>query len=129
MTTSQPTNGWDFATRTSQAITLAVVVCVLGWLFLSRTSSDGGNDPTPVVQDPITKVLADCYEADRKSKIAILKGIASNQFADDSAKLEWINSESEKRRLEDFKPYSDRMAEAIFEGKTEKMATDLEAGK
>ncbi|AMV31292.1 hypothetical protein VN12_04190 [Pirellula sp. SH-Sr6A] len=130
MTTSQPTNGWDFATRTGQTIALAVVVCVLGWGYFTRPSNDGGKqDDKPVVVESISKTLAKCYEADRVSKIAIMKGITANTFADDQAKLEWINRESETKRIADFQPYVDRLSEAIDTGKTEELAKALEAGK
>lgn len=112
-----------------QTIALIGLVGYVVWTNWKPANDDGKDDDRPVVVEPISKVLVKAYEADRVSKIAILKGIASNSFADDQAKLEWINSESEKRRTEDFKAYSDRMAEAIFEGKTEEMAKALEAGK
>ncbi|AMV30869.1 hypothetical protein VN12_19740 [Pirellula sp. SH-Sr6A] len=130
MTTSQQTNVWDFATRTGQTIALATVVCVLGWLYLGKPSTDDGKqDDKPVVLEPISKILAKCYEADRVSKIAILKGITANTFADDQAKLEWINRESETKRIADFQAYVDRLSEAIDTGKTEELAKALEAGK
>jgi hypothetical protein len=112
-----------------QTIALVALVGYVVWTNWKPKQDDGKDDNKPVVVEPISKVLAKCYEADRVSKVAILKGLTANTFADDSAKLEWINSESEKRRIADFKPYSDRMAEAIFEGKTEEMAKALEAGK
>ena len=112
-----------------QTIALVVLVGYVAWTNWNRPSDDGKDDDRPVVIERISTALAKAYDADRKSKIAILKGIAANEFASDEAKLQWINSEAEKRRMEDFKAFSDRMAEAIFEGKTEEMAKALEAGK
>jgi hypothetical protein len=112
-----------------QTIALIGLVGYVVWTNWKPAQDDGKDDDRPIVVEPISKVLAKCYEADRVSKIAILKGLTANTFNDDSAKLEWINSESEKRRIADFQPYADRMAEAIVDGKTEEMAKQLEAGK
>lgn len=112
-----------------QTIALVALVGYVVWTNWKPATDDGRDDDKPVVVEPISKVLAKAYDADRKSKIAILKGITANEFASDEAKLQWINSEAEKRRSDDFKAFSDRMAEAIFEGKTEEMAKQLEAGK
>lgn len=112
-----------------QTIALVALIGYVVWTNWKPAGDDGEDDEKPVVVQPISKVLVAAYEADRKSKIAILKGITASEFASDEAKLKWINDESEKRRGEDFKAFSDRMAEAIFEGKTEEMAKQLEAGK
>jgi hypothetical protein len=122
MTDAKPQWNW-------QTIAIVALVGYIAWTNWKPANDDGKDDDRPVVIEPISKVLAKCYEADRVSKIAILKGLTANEFADDSAKLEWINSESEKRRIADFQPYADRMAEAIVDGKTREMAKALEAGR
>lgn len=109
-----------------QTIALVALVGYVVWTNWKPASDDGEK---PIVVESISTVLAKAYDADRKSKIAILKGITANEFASDEAKLNWINSEAERRRTDDFKAFSDRMAEAIFDGKTEEMAKALEAGK
>lgn len=130
MTTSQPTNVWDFATRMGNTIAIAAVVSILGWAYLSQPKSDDGkDDDKPIVVEPISVVLARAYDADRKSKIAILKGVAENEFPTDKAKLEWINSESQKRLEIDFKEFTDRFGIAVKNNTTEEMAKALEAGK
>lgn len=130
MTTSQPTNAWDFATRMGQTIALAAVVCILGLGYLNQPKVDDGKiDDKPIVVEPISSVLARAYDADRKSKIAILKGITANSFPTDKAKLEWINSESQKRLEVDFKEFTDRFGIAVKNNTTADMAKALEAGK
>jgi hypothetical protein len=122
MTETKPKWNW-------QTIAIVALVGYIAWTNWKPANDDDKDDDRPVVIEPISKVLAKCYEADRVSKIAILKGLTANEFASDQAKLEWINSESEKRRIADFQPYADRMAEAIVDSTTEKMAKALEAGR
>lgn len=130
MTTSQPTNVWDFATRMGNTIAIAAVVSILGWAYLSQPKSDDGKiEDKPIVVEPISVVLARAYDADRKSKIAILKGITANSFKTDREKLEWINSESQKQLEEDFLEFTKRFGEAVKNNTTEEMAKALEAGK
>ncbi len=131
MTTSPQTNGWDFATRMGQTIAIAAVVSILGWAYINQPKVDGGgdSDDKPIVVEPISVVLARAYDSDRKSKIAILKGVAENKFPTDKAKLEWINSESQKRLEVDFKEFTDRFGVAVKENTTAEMAKALEAGK
>lgn len=118
---SEPKQPWNW-----QTVALIALVGYVVWTNWKPKSEDVDR---PIVVESISKVLGKAYDADRKSKIAILKGIAANEFASDEAKLNWINSEAEKRRIEDFKAFADRMAEAIFDGKTAEMAKQLEAGK
>jgi hypothetical protein len=86
-------------------------------------------DPTPQPVQSVSKILDAAYKADRVSKIAILKEIGTREFASDKAKLDWINSESEKRRIADFQAYVNQVAEAIDKGMTKELAERLEAGK
>ena len=127
MTALQPTNAWDFATRMGNTIAIAAVVSILGWAYLNQPKSDDVD--RPIVVESISKVLAKAYDADRKSKIAILKGVAENEFPTDKAKLEWINSESQKRLEIDFKEFTDRFGIAVKDNTTAEMAKALEAGK
>lgn len=129
MTTLPPTNAWDFATRIGQTIAISAVVCILGWSYLNQPKADDGTGEKPIVMEPISVVLARAYDADRKSKIAILKGVAENKFPTDKAKLDWINSESQKRLEVDFKEFTDRFGIAVKENTTAEMAKALEAGK
>lgn len=112
-----------------QTIALIGLVGYVVWTNWKPSQDDGKDDDRPIVVEPISKVLAKCYEADRVSKIAILKGLTANTFTDDEAKAKWIESEIVSRRDKDFKPFTDRMGIAVFEGKTEEMAKALEAGK
>lgn len=112
-----------------QTIALIALVGYVVWTNWKPASDDGKDDEKPVVVEPISKVLAKAYDADRKSKIAILKGITSNEFASDEAKLNWINSESQKRLEEDFMQFTKRFGEAVKNKTTEEMAKALEAGK
>lgn len=105
------------------------LIALAGYVVWTNWKPKADDVERPVVVESISKVLGKAYDADRKSKIAILKGVSANDFANDESKLNWINSEAEKRRGEDFKAFSDRMAEAIFDGKTAEMAKQLEAGK
>lgn len=131
MTTSQQTNVWDFATRIGQTVVLGVVVSIvaIGYFRQPSDGGGGGDKEKPIVMEPISVVLANAYDADRKSKIAILKGVAENEFPTDQAKLEWINSESQKRLEVDFKEFTDRFGIAVKENTTAEMAKALEAGK
>jgi hypothetical protein len=108
-----------------------VAVAVLAYFVFNKQPSVDPVVPTPTPQptQSISKVLDSCHAADRLSKIAVLKGIGATEFPTDKAKLEWINSESEKRRIADFQPYVDRVAEAIFAGKTADLAKALEDRK
>lgn len=107
-----------------------VVAAVLAYFaFVNKQPSVDPVVPQPQPTQSISKVLDSCYAADRLSKIAVLKGIGTTEFPTDKAKLEWINSESEKRRIADFQPYVDRVAEAIFAGKTAELTKALEDRK
>jgi len=106
-----------------------VLVAALAYFAFLRQPQVGPVEPKPEPVLTITQVLDKCYEADRLSKIAVLKGIASSEFASDKAKLDWINSESETRRIADFQPYTNRVAEAIDAGKTTELAEQLEKRK
>jgi len=114
-----------------QTIAIAAVVSILGWAYINqpKVDGDGGSADKPIVVEPISVVLARAYDSDRKSKIAILKGVAENKFPTDKAKLEWINSESQKRLEVDFKEFTDRFGIAVKENTTAEMAKALEAGK
>ena len=106
-----------------------VAVAVLAYFVFNKQPSADPVAPQPQPTQSISKVLDSCYAADRLSKIAVLKGIGTTEFPTDKAKLEWINSDSEKRRIADFQPYVDRVAEAIFAGKTAELAKALEDRK
>lgn len=106
-----------------------LLVAGLAYFAFVRQPADKPIDPQPQPSQSISKVLEAAYEADRVSKIAVLKGIATGNFESDQAKLEWINSESEKRRSLDFRAYTERVAEAIEAGKTAELAERLEMEK
>lgn len=112
-----------------QTIALVALVGYVVWMNWKPASDDVEDDDKQVVVEPISKVLAKAYDADRRSKIAILKALAKEQFVDDVAKDNWIAEESERLRRKDFKDFTDRMGDAIFDGTTEEMAKALEAGK
>jgi len=106
-----------------------VLVAALAYFAFVRQPQVGPVDPKPEPVLTITQVLDNCYQADRLSKIAVLRGIGATEFASDRAKLDWINSESETRRIADFQPYTNRVAEAIDAGKTTDLAEQLENRK
>lgn len=101
----------------------AIVGLFLYWQSLSPKS----DDPKPATT--ISSVLDDAYKADRQNRIAILKEIPAKSFRSDQEKLDWINSETDTRRQVAFRAFIDRMAKAVNDGTTDKMASDLEAGK
>jgi hypothetical protein len=105
-----------------------VLVAALAYFAFVRQPA-GPVEPKPEPVLTISQVLDKCYEADRLSKIAVLRGIDATEFASDRAKLEWINGESETRRIADFQPYTNRVAESIDAGKTYELAEQLEKRK
>lgn len=106
-------------------IAVAVLIGVLIW---SKTpKAEDGVKPV-VVKSP-SVVLRECQEADRKSKIAYISEISKQTFANDKAKLDWINAQAESARQRDFEPFMEILAKALFEEKTDELAASLEAGK
>jgi hypothetical protein len=101
----------------------AIIGLFLYWQSLSPKSDDAKPAAT------ISSVLDDAYKADRLNRIAILKEIPAKSFRSDQEKLDWINSETDTRRQVAFREFIDRMAKAVNDGTTDKMASDLEAGR
>lgn len=103
----------------------AIVGLFLYWQSL--TPQADSDDPKPAAT--ISSVLDDAYKADRLNRIAILKEIPTKSFRSDQEKLDWINLETDTRRQVAFREFIDRMAKAVNDGTTDKMASDLEAGR
>lgn len=110
-------------------IIAGLVVVVAIYHFKASDNADKPIDPQPQPSQSVSKILDAAYKADRIDKLEILKGISSGNFANDKAKLEWINSESEKRRMQTFQAYTAIVAEAIESGKTDDLAAQLESGR
>lgn len=105
-----------------------ILVAGLAYFAFVRQSADKPVEPVqPVVS--VSKTLDAAYKADRLSKIEILKGLETMTFPSDQAKLDWQNSEAEKRRIADFQQYANALGKAIVDGKVKEMREALESGK
>ena len=101
--------------------TVAAICCLLGgWLLLS---GGDGVIPGPTTDD----ILGECYEADRASTVAILRDMAGREFASNDAAGDFWNEQATAKRIEDFTPKTDAVAEAIFGGTLSELADSWEA--
>ena len=106
-----------------------VAIAALAYFAFVRQPADKPIDPQPQPSQSISKTLDAAYKADRSDKLAILKEFSTKQFASDPEALKWFNDESTKRRIETFTPYTDRVGQAMKDGKVKELAAELEAGK
>ncbi len=88
----------------------------------------------PIGHGPVVRndVLAEAYEADRVTQIAVLRDLAQQPFdgsTDDGRKQAetWFNGQRFRNRPTDYKPYTDAVAEAINSNSEGKLAEQLEA--
>lgn len=125
---NRETNGWDAAIKLGFASLGAVVLCFAFWCFKPIASDGTTPAPKPVVVSP-SQVLKQCYEADRVSQIAIIKGMATHPKPGTEEAIQWAVSEGTKRRSEAFRPFFDMLAEYTLAAKEAELAAKLEAGK
>ena len=109
-----------------------IAVGVLALLLLWRQVPP--TDPKPDVPQPvptatISKVLDGVYKQDRSDRLKLLKELSVKQFANDKAKLDWYNGESTTLRIQTNTPWTDKVAEAIFNEAVAELAKQLEAGR
>lgn len=80
-----------------------------------------GYDVAPEIARPAQDFLDECYQADRASKVRILRECETREFSTDTAKADWMNKEIEAARKTDFATFSEQAAQAI----ASKTASDL----
>lgn len=105
-----------------------VAVAGLGYMLWVRKPDTKPDENKPTTVN-VSKTLDACYKADRASKLDILKQVAKASDKTDEQKLQLFNSESEKRRQADFRPYVEIVADALVNGTVDDLAKRLEAGK
>ena len=108
----------------------APVLLLAGGLMMA--SGPGGCDmPGPV--NPITgDVLGESFAADRITQAAVLRELAQQPFdgtTDDGRRQagEWFNANRFRDRAEDYRPYTDAVAESIASNSEDALADKLEA--
>ena len=106
-----------------------LAVAALAYFAFVRQPAVEPIDPQPQPPQSISKVLDAAYKADRSDKLAILKEFSTKEFNSDPEALKWFNDESTKRRIETFTPYTDRVGQAMKDGKVKELAAELEAGR
>jgi hypothetical protein len=77
-------------------------------------------------------VLQQSYAADRITQIAVLRDLANQPFdgtTDDGRKQagEWFNAQRFRNRPNDYRPYTDAVAESISTNSENELAEKLEA--
>jgi hypothetical protein len=87
-----------------------------------------GPSPAPRRSD----ILGKAYEADRVTQIAVLRDLAKQPFdgsTDDGRRQAetWFNGQRFRNRPNDYKPYTDAVAEAINANSEDELAEQLEA--
>jgi hypothetical protein len=102
---------------------LPAILMVIGGVLLIPGGEVG---PGP---GPSGDVFSQCCEAQRVAEIAILRELSGKEFPNDSAKLNWVNSERIAKRSAAFIPYTDALAVAIDGGKVKEFADALEASR
>lgn len=99
---------------------IAAICCLAGgWMLL------GGKLPEPA-PTPATDVLSQCYEADRVTKVALIREMATKEFANSQSQADWWNKKIDVARQTDFQPFIDATAEAIMSGTLTELAESLE---
>lgn len=82
-----------------------------------------GTDPKPT---PAVDVLSQCYEADRATKVGLIREMATKEFPNPQAQVDWWNESVETARKSDFQPFIDAVSEAIVAEKLPELADQLE---
>ena len=105
-----------------------IAIAAVGFVVYSLNKDAPKEDPKPKVES-INKVLDRVYKQDRSDRLQLLKELATKTFANDQEKLNWINEESTKRRIQTNIPYTDRIAEAIYENRLNELIKQMESGR
>lgn len=86
-------------------------VCLIaGVLLLLPSGGSDGPLPGPIADS----ILSECHAADAKSKAELLRQMARLDFDSEEAAGDFWNEQSTEKRIEDFTPFTDRVAVAIF---------------
>ena len=105
------------------------LILIGGVIYLLSMFSGGGTvSPDPPKPDDVSQmdVLDQSYKADRASKITILKEMSEKTFTSDEEQAKWWQEQHAARRASDFKPFTDKVAEAIMEDKVKTLVQELE---
>lgn len=105
-----------------------VAIAGLGYMLLVRKPDTKPDENKPTTVN-VSKTLDACYKADRASKLDVLKQLSNAADKTDEQKLQLFNSESEKKRHADFRPYVEIVADALVNGTVEDLTKRLEAGR
>lgn len=111
-----------------QLLKFTPVLMLVGGLMM--TAGPNGCDmpgPGPGGDD----VLSQSYAADRATQVAVLRELASQPFdgTTDDGRLqagEWFNAQRFRNRANDFRAYTDAVAEAIAANAEDALAAQLE---
>jgi len=109
-----------------------IAVAVLAFLLYrgqATTVEPKPDVPKPAPTVSISKVLDGVYKQDRSDRLKLLKELSTKQFANDKAKMDWYNGESTALRIQTNTPWTDKVAEAIFNEAVAELAKQLEAGR
>lgn len=106
-----------------------IAIASVGFVIYSTKKDSAPQDePRPRVES-INKVLDRVYKQDRSDRLQLLKELATKTFNSDQEKLNWINEESTKRRIQTNIPYTDAVATAIFENRLNELIKQMESGR
>ena len=106
-----------------------IAIAAIGFLiYNAKKDAPPQDEPRPRVES-INKVLDRVYKQDRSDRLQLLKELSTKTFANDQEKLNWINEESTKRRIQTNIPYTDRIAEAIYENRLNELIKQMESGR
>ena len=105
-----------------------IAIAAVGFVIYSSKKDVPKEDPKPKVES-INKVLDRVYKQDRSDRLQLLKELATKTFNSDQEKLNWINEESTKRRIQTNVPYTDAVATAIFENRLNELVKQMESGR
>lgn len=108
-----------------------IAVAVMAYMLFVRQPAQNPDHPKPPKPATVnvSKILDGCYKSDRASRLDVLRQLAKSADKTDEQKLQLFNSETEKKRQSDFKPYVELVAEALVNGTVEDLAKRLEVGR
>lgn len=110
-------------------IAAIVAVCYFGYLFYQKQKDAPKPDPEKPTTESVSKVLDKAYKMDRASKLDVLKQLSAAKEKTDEEKLKLFNEQSEKKRLQDFRPYVEIVADALVNGTVDELVKRMEAGR
>lgn len=106
-----------------------IAIAAVGFvIYQSKKDAPPKEDPKPKVES-INTILNKVYKQDRADRLQLLKELSTKTFANDQEKLNWINEESTKRRIQTNIPYTDKVAEAIYENRLNELIKQMESGR